>query len=143
MVRATRTYARERAWLYGATRVREGANRKNEILCRQENDTDIAMLVARVGARMVVIGGTAIMMMVVVRAALIVIAAAELDIARERIGEMDVVMGVIDTVHQGDKGLPGQHHGQRHAHHGDGASRKIVSSMVQNHLAGGRMATPG
>ena len=50
-------------------------------------------------------GAGAIMMMVMMGAALVVIAAAELDVASQRIGEMDVMVGVIDPVHQRDIGL--------------------------------------
>jgi len=50
------------------------------------------------------------------------------DVARQRIGEMGVVMGVIQTIHQRNVGLPGQHEGERHAKHGDGMSNRGKSS---------------
>ena len=78
---------------------------------------------------MLMIGGTlrVIMMMGkrVLRAVVMMMAAracrsaANLQIARERIGEMNVMVRVLDAVHERNIGLAGQHHRERHADHGD------------------------
>jgi hypothetical protein len=62
-----------------------------------------------IGPRVIVIGRSTVMPMVMMKSALVVTASAELDIAGEGIGKMGVVMGVIDSVHQGDVALPRQH----------------------------------
>lgn len=105
MIGPARADAHQYARLGFAPRGGNGANWKHEVLRRQENDADIAVLMPRVGAGVIVIALPAVMMMVMVRAALVVIADAELDVARQRIGKMGVPMHVVDAVHQGDVGL--------------------------------------
>ena len=109
MIGAARAYARESPRLRFATRGGNRTNRKDENLRRQENDADIAMLMTGIGAGVIVIRFPAIMMMVMMRAALVVIAAAELNVARQRIGKMHMVLSVVDPVHQRDIGLARQH----------------------------------
>src|SRR4051812_13762391 len=99
MIGAARAYARESPRLRFATRGGNRANRKDENLRCQKDDAYIAMLMAG-SAGVIVIRFPAIMMVVMMRAALVVIATAELDVARQRIGEMHMVMSVVDPVHQ-------------------------------------------
>jgi hypothetical protein len=47
---------------------------------------------------------------------------------------MQVMMGVIDAVHQRDVGLPGQHDGQRHAQNGHRASQRDKALTTQLRL---------
>ena len=109
MIGAARAYAREGPRLRFATRGGNRANRKDENLRCQKDDADIAMLMAGISAGVIVIRFPAIMMMVMMRPALVVIAAAELNVARQRIGEMHMVLSVVDPVHQRDVGLGRQH----------------------------------
>src|SRR2546430_2764721 len=98
MIRAARTYASERRRLGFAACCRQRANRKHDALRGQENDGGIAMLMIRWSVRVVVGCGIRAMMMVM-HATLFMISGAKLDIAGERIGEMNMVMGVVDPVH--------------------------------------------
>jgi hypothetical protein len=70
-------------------------------------------------------------MVVVVCLTLIMIAAAELDITSKSVGEMQVVIGMIDAVHQRDIRLPGQHDSQRHAQNGHRASQRDKALTTQ------------
>ena len=123
MVRAARTYAGKRWQLGFAAGGLYGANCKYEALRGQENNGRITMLVIGWTARMVMVGRFIPIMVMVMCRALVMIAGANLDIAGQRIGEMNVMMGVIDAVHQRDVRLPGQHDRQRHAQNGYRASQ--------------------
>ena len=137
MVRAARTYAGKR-WRLGFAAGRlYRANRKHEALRGQENNGGIAMLMIGRTVRMVMVGRGIRIMVMVVCPALVMIAGAKLDITGQRIGEMNVMMGVIDAVHQRDVGLPGQHDGQRHAQNGDRASQRDKALTAQQRLAFG------
>jgi len=56
-------------------------------------------------------------------------------VAGERIGEMGVMMRVVQAVHQRDIGLPGQHKGERHAEHGYDAANRGKPVLKQRVLA--------
>ena len=110
MVRPARIYADERRRFAFAARHLCGANRKHDALRGQENNGGIAMLVIGRTVRMVMIG-RGIPIMVVVRPTLVMITEAQLHITSQSIGEMNVMMGVIDPVHQRDIRLSGQQDG--------------------------------
>ncbi len=137
MVRAARTYAGKRWQLGFAARRLDWANRKYEALRGQENNRGIAMLMIGRAVRMVMIGRVIPIMVMMVCRALVMIAGAKLDITGQRIGEMNVMMGVIDAVHQRDIRLSGQHNGQRHAQNGDRASQRDKALTAQLRLAFG------
>ena len=82
------------------------------------------MLVIGRTVRMVMVGRFIPIIVMVVYPTLVMIAGAKLHITGQRIGEMNVMMGVIDAVHQRDVRLPGQHDGQRHAQNGHRASQR-------------------
>ena len=69
------------------------------------------MLVIGRTVRMVMIGRIIRIVMMVVCPTLVMIAGAKLDITGEGIREMNVMMGVIDPVHQRDIRLSGQQDG--------------------------------
>ncbi len=94
------------------------------------------MLMIRCSMRVVIGGGICVMVMVV-HGALLMIAGAKLDVAGERIGEVNVVMDVVDAVHQRDVGLSGQHDGERHAKDGDRASQRDKPSAQLRLTFGG------
>ena len=71
------------------------------------------------------------------REKLVMITEAKLHIASQRIGEMNVMMGVIDAVHQRDIRLSGQHDGQRQAQNGYRASQRDKALTAQLRLAFG------
>ena len=78
----------------------------------------------------------AVIVMMMVHPALVMITGAELHITGKRIGKMNVMVRVLDAVHQCDISLPGQHDGQRHAQNGDRASQRYKAS-AQRRLAFG------
>jgi len=90
----------------------------------QENNGGIAMLMIGRALRVMMIGRRIGIMVMVVRPTPVMIADAKLDITGEGIREMNVMMGVIDAVHQRDVRLSGQHNGQRHAQNGYRASQR-------------------
>ena len=137
MVRAAWTYAGKRWRLGFAARGLHRANRKHEALCGQENNGGVAMLMIGRSVRMMMAGRGIPIMVVVVCPTLVMIAAAELDITGQSIGEMQVVIGVIDAVHQRDVRLPGQHDSQRHAQNGHRASQRDKALTAQLCLAFG------
>ena len=103
MVRAARAYAGEcRRFAFAARRLYR-ANRKHDALCREKHDRRVAMLMTG-GIMRMVIGNCAaagiVMVMVVVCPALVMIPAAKLHVAGQRIGEMNVMLRVVDAVHQ-------------------------------------------
>ncbi len=136
MVRAARTYADECRRLAFAARRFHRANCKQKTLRGQENNGGIAMLVIGRTVRMVVVG-CRIRIMVVVCPTLVMITEAKLQITSQRIGEMNVMMGVIDAVHQRDIRLSGQHDGQRHAQNGYRALQRDKALTAQLRLAFG------
>ena len=92
------------------------------------------MLVIGRTVRMVMIG-RGIPIMVVVRPTLVMITEAQLHITSQSIGEMNVMMGMIDPVHQRDIRLSGQQDGQRHAQNGYRASQRDKALTDQLRLA--------
>jgi hypothetical protein len=137
MIRTARAYARIGQWLGFAAGRRNRANRKHEALGGQENNSGVAMLMIGWTVRMVMVGCGIRTMVMVVYAALVMIAAAKLHVAGQRIGEMNVILRVVDAVHQRDVGLPRQHDGQRHAQYGDRASQRNKAVTIQQRLASG------
>jgi hypothetical protein len=132
MIRAAQTYAGERRRFGLASRRLYRANREHDALRSQEDNCGIAMLMVGGTVRVVMVGGrTRIMMVMVMCLTLVMIAGARLDIAGERIGEMNVMLGVIDPVHQRDVRLSGQHGSQRHAQNGNRASQRKKASTQQ------------
>ena len=150
MFRSERRDAGKRHRLAGAAIRDDGTHRQNEALRREEHDRRIAVLV--VGGTLTVVAVVVMMrcslaavlmmrhrlaVMLMVRGQLrgmLMLRAAGFranDTASQRIGEVDVVMCVFDLVHERDVGLPGQHHCQRHAEDGDGASEGDVSAEAQ------------
>jgi hypothetical protein len=137
VVRAARTYAGKRRQLGFAAGGLYGANHKHKTLRGQENNGGITMLVISRTVRMVMVGRAIHIMMMVVCPTLVMIAGANLDITGEGIGEMYVMMGVINAVHQRDVRLSGQHDGQRHAQNGDRASQRDKTSAQLRLTSGG------
>ena len=103
----------------------------------QENNGGITMLMIRWSIRMMMASRGIPIMVVVVCPTLVMIAAAELDITSQSIGEMHVMMGMIDAVHQRDIRLSGQHDGQGHAQNGYRASQRDKAFAAQLRLAFG------
>ena len=83
---------------------------------------------------MVTVAAGAIMV-VMMRAALIVAADAKSDIAGQWISEVNVMMGMVDAVHQRDIRLARKHDCEGHADHGHAASDKLHSANAQPWLA--------
>jgi hypothetical protein len=101
MVWGARTYAGECRRFGFAARCLYRANRKHDALRGQEDNGGIAMLMIGRTLRVVMVGGgIRIMVMMVVCPTLVMTANTRLDIAGEGIGEVNVMLGVIDTVHQ-------------------------------------------
>ena len=69
---------------------------------------------------MMIAAGPGIVMVAMMRSAFV--SEAERYLARQRVGEMRMVMRVIDAIHERDIGLTGQHCGDRHAKHSDQTS---------------------
>ena len=124
-----------------AARGRDGARRQHKALRCEKNDSRIPVLVRRNIGVMIRchIGVVMMMRSSAVAMAMVVCTAVSQTayVAGERIGEMDVVMRVIQTIHQRDVGLPRQHESQRHAEHGDHASKRGKSLPVQYDLVSG------
>jgi len=59
-----------------------------------------------------------------------------LNIPCKGIGKMCMMVGVVDTVHEGDIRLPRQHDGQRHANHGDKPPKGHQVAQTQNRHRG-------
>jgi hypothetical protein len=137
VVRAAWTYTGKRGRLGLAAGGLHRANRKHETLRGQENNGGIAMLMIGWSIRMMMAGRIISIMVVVVRPTLVMIAAAELDITGQSIGEVQVMMGVIDAVHQRDVRLSGQHDSKRHAQNGHRASQRDKALTTQLCLAFG------
>jgi len=135
VVRAAWTYAVKRRQFGFAARGLYRANRKHEAMRGQENNGGIAMLMIGWSIRMMMAGRIISIMVVVVCPTLVMIAPAELDITGQGIGEMQVMMGVIDAVHQRDVRLSGQHDSQRHAQNGHRASQRDKALTTQLCLA--------
>jgi len=135
MIRTARAYARIGQWLGFAAGRRYRANRKDDALRRQEDDCGIAMLMIGRTVRMVMVGRGIAIMVMVVDPALVMIPAAKCHVAGQGIGEMNMVMGVVDAVHQRDVGLSGQHDGHRHAQDGNRASQRNKAVTAQQRLA--------
>jgi hypothetical protein len=88
-----------------------GTNRQHEALRGKEHDRGVAVLM---------LGGTLrviVMMAGVLRA--VVMMMADLQVPGERIGEMNVMVRVLDTIHERNIGLAGKDDRERHADHGD------------------------
>lgn len=81
---------------------------------------------------MVMMRSGAIRVLVCVRMVLqIAVSQAIADVAGERIGEMGMMMSVVQAIHQRDVGLPRQHERQRHAEHGDSIAKRDKTLPMQ------------
>jgi hypothetical protein len=101
---------------------------QHKALLNQEDDSRIPVLMVGGIVRMGVVRRTEVVMMrAILRIMMMlmrvrIVGQRYLNIAGERIGEMRMVMGMVDTIHQRDIGLPRQHDRQRHADQGDDIS---------------------
>ncbi len=139
MIGTARAYADKRRRFGFATIRRYRTNDQHKALCREKYDGGIAMLV--VGWAMLVVGramrvvmivGCVARIVVMVRPALV--ANTKLHVASKRIGEMRVMVRVVDAVHQRDIGLARQHDRERHAQDGDRCSKCTEALQVQTDL---------
>jgi hypothetical protein len=107
MIGAARAYADERRWHSSAANRRYGASYQDKALRGQKHNCGVAVLVVgRILRVLMTVGRTMGVMMVVGHIASIVVmrpalvAGAELHVARKGIGEMRVMVSVVDAVDQ-------------------------------------------
>jgi len=146
MIRAARAERHKRHVPGLAACLGHGAGRQHKALGGKKNNRRIAIVLMRRCIGIMVVGGRVrVVVMVVCAHTLIMFVcvrmllrpAASRAIAYvpgERIGEMAVMMRVIQAVHQRDVGLPGQHERKRHAEHRDSAPKRGKSLPVQHSL---------
>ena len=119
------------------------ASRQNKALRREKNDSGIAAMLMPRSIGMVVIGGGVRFLAMRMRARAMdvlvcvgmllrtTVSQAIADVSGERIGEMGMMMRVVQAVHQRNVGLPRQHERQRHAEHGDSTAKQDKTLPMQ------------
>jgi len=148
MIRAARIEGRKRHGPELATRLGHRTGGQHKTLGSKKNDRGITIVLMRRCIGIMVIGGRVRVVVVVCARTIKVFVCVRMmlrpaashaiaDVAGERIGEMAVMMRVIQAVHQRDVGLPRQHERKRHTEHRDSAPKRGKSLPVQQSLMRG------
>ena len=91
-------------------------------------------MVGRTLRVIVMMAGVLHAMVMMMMAAIACCSTANLQIPGERIGEMKMMVRVLDAIHQRNIGLAGQHHGERHAEDGNRALQPDAKVRTQPNL---------